>query len=405
MPEFAKYDPGTAIGKFGIERQYNDTLAGVDGQRQVVVDNRSQVHQILKTKPATPGKDLELTIDLDLQAVAELAMDGRNGAVVALDPRTGEVLAMVSRPAFDLNKFTGHIKAADWKAIMDNPDHPMMNRAIQSQLAPGSTFKPIMALAGLETGTVDMSWTVHCAGGASFYGGYHKCHKKTGHGAISLHNAIVNSCDVFFYTLGDKMGINPIAYYANMVGFGHPSWNRSARRGIRHRALARMEAAQLPREVVGRRDHLGGHRAGRADGDAGAIGARDRRHRGGRRLAPSAPGAGTGRDRKARPVGARSGSREGCHRRHVRRGERRRHGHRIRQLEGDRGMRQDGHGAGGVGRFGQAEGRGRNGGQRLVRRFRAARGAGNRGGRSVGSREGRPVCRAHRARCVEGLFR
>jgi penicillin-binding protein 2 len=223
MPEFAKYDPGTAIGKFGIEREYNDTLAGVDGQRQVVVDNRGQVRQILKTKPATSGKDLELTIDLDLQAVAELAMEGRNGAVVALDPRTGEVLAMVSRPAFDLNKFADHIKSADWKAIMDNPDHPMMNRAIQSQLAPGSTFKPIMALAGLETGTVDMNWTVHCAGGASFYGGYHKCHKKTGHGAISLHNAIVNSCDVFFYTLGDKMGINPIAYYANMVGFGHPS--------------------------------------------------------------------------------------------------------------------------------------------------------------------------------------
>ena len=223
MPEFARYDPGTAIGKFGIERQYNDTLAGVDGQRQVVVDNRGQVRQVLKTKPATPGKDLQLTIDLDLQAVAELAMDGRNGAVVALDPRNGEVLAMVSRPAFDLNKFAERIKTADWKAMSDNPDHPMMNRAIQSQLAPGSTFKPIMALAGLETGTVDMSWTVHCAGGATFYGGYHKCHKKSGHGTISLHNAIVNSCDVFFYTLGDKMGINSMAYYANLVGFGHPS--------------------------------------------------------------------------------------------------------------------------------------------------------------------------------------
>jgi len=223
MPEFAKYLAGTAIGKFGIERQYNDTLAGVDGQRQVVVDNRGQVRQILKTKPATSGQDLQLTIDLDLQAVAELAMEGRNGAVVALDPRTGEVLAMVSRPAFDLNKFTGRIKAADWKAIMDSPDHPMMNRAIQSQLAPGSTFKPIMALAGLETGTVDTSWTVHCAGGASFYGGYHKCWQKGGHGAISLHNAIVHSCDVFFYTLGDKMGINNIANYASLVGFGHPT--------------------------------------------------------------------------------------------------------------------------------------------------------------------------------------
>jgi penicillin-binding protein 2 len=195
----------------------------VDGQRQVVVDNRGQVRQILKTKPATPGRDLQLTIDLDLQAVAELAMEGRNGAVVALDPRTGEVLAMVSRPAFDLNKFADHIRSADWKTITDNPDHPMMNRAIQSQLAPGSTFKPIMALAGLETGTVDMNWTVHCAGGASFYGGYHKCHKKSGHGTLSLHNAIVQSCDVFFYTLGDKMGINSMAYYADLVGFGHPT--------------------------------------------------------------------------------------------------------------------------------------------------------------------------------------
>jgi len=223
MPEFARYAPGTNIGKFGIERQYNDTLAGVDGQRQVVVDNRGQVRQVLKTKPATPGKDLQLTIDLDLQAVAELAMDGRNGAVVALDPRTGEVLAMVSRPAFDLNKFAERIKTADWKEIAANPDHPLMNRAIQSQLAPGSTFKPIMALAGLETGTVDMNWAVHCAGGASFYGGYHKCWQKGGHGTISLHNAIVRSCDVFFYTLGDKMGINSIAFYANLVGFGHPS--------------------------------------------------------------------------------------------------------------------------------------------------------------------------------------
>ena len=122
-PEFAKYNQGDVIGKFGIERQYNDTLMGVDGQRQVVVDNRGQVRQTLATKPAVPGKDLQLTIDLDLQAVAELAMEGKNGAVVALDPRTGEVLAMVSRPTFDPNKFAVRIKTKDWKEIADNPDH------------------------------------------------------------------------------------------------------------------------------------------------------------------------------------------------------------------------------------------------------------------------------------------
>lgn len=230
-PQFAKYDPGQIIGKFGIERQYNDWLTGVDGQRQVVVDNVGKVRQVLATKPATPGKDLQLTIDLDLQAVAELSMDSalyeaplhvdhKNGAVVALDPNTGEVLAMVSRPTFDPNRFTGRIKAKDWKEINDNPDHPLLNRAIQDAQSPGSTFKPIMAIAGLETGTMDDHWTVHCSGGASFYGRYYKCHLKSGHGTVDLHKAIVDSCDVYFYTLGYKMGIDHIAYYADIMGYG-----------------------------------------------------------------------------------------------------------------------------------------------------------------------------------------
>ena len=160
-PEFAKYEPGAIIGKFGIERQYNEWLTGVDGQRQVVVDNRGQVRRKLNEKPYVPGKDLQLSIDLDLQAVAELAMDAtmhelhldhKSGSVVALDPRTGEVLAMVSRPTFDPNKFAGGIKAKDWKEINDNPDKPMLNKAIQAQQPPGSTFKPFTALAGLESG-------------------------------------------------------------------------------------------------------------------------------------------------------------------------------------------------------------------------------------------------------------
>ncbi|MGD0498396.1 MAG: penicillin-binding protein 2 [Bryobacteraceae bacterium] len=220
-PEFAKFEPAAVIGQSGIERQYNGTLMGVDGQRQVVVDSRGQVREVLKQKPAIPGKDLQLTIDLDLQAVAELAMDGRNGAVVALDPRTGDVLAMVSRPAFDPNKFTVGIKTRDWKEIADNPDNPLLNRAIQAQQAPGSTFKPIMALAGLETGVIDDKWTVHCPGGATFYGHYYHCWEKKGHGTIALHNAIVHSCDVFFYNVGNKLGIDRIAQYADLVGFGH----------------------------------------------------------------------------------------------------------------------------------------------------------------------------------------
>jgi len=219
-PDFAKYSQGAVIGKFGIERQYNDTLMGVDGERQVVVDNRGKTRETLANKQAIPGKDLQLTLDLDLQAVAELAMEGKNGAVVAMDPRTGEVLAMVSRPTFDPNKFAVHIKSSDWREIADNPDHPLLNRAIQAQDAPGSTFKPIIAIAGLESGAIDDQFAVHCGGGASFYGHYHKCHLKGGHGAVSLHKGIVQSCDVYFYNVGDRTGIDKIAFYANQAGLG-----------------------------------------------------------------------------------------------------------------------------------------------------------------------------------------
>ncbi|HKE22665.1 MAG TPA: penicillin-binding protein 2 [Bryobacteraceae bacterium] len=220
-PAFAKYEPGAVIGKFGIERQYNDTLMGVNGQRQAVVDNRGQVRRVLAEKPAVPGEDLQLTIDLDLQVVAELAMEGRNGAVVALDPRTGEVLAMVSRPTFDPNKFAVHIKSKDWLEIAQNKDNPLLNRAIQAQQAPGSTFKPIVALAGLETKNIDDNFTIHCSGGASFYGHYYHCWQKSGHGTVQLHRGIVQSCDVFFYNVANKVGIDKLAFYANQAGYGH----------------------------------------------------------------------------------------------------------------------------------------------------------------------------------------
>ncbi|HLJ13600.1 MAG TPA: penicillin-binding protein 2 [Bryobacteraceae bacterium] len=220
-PEFAKYSEGEVVGKDGIERQYNDSLMGIDGQRQVRVDSLGKEREVLKSKDAIPGHNLQLTIDLDLQAVAELSMENRKGAVVALDPRSGEVLAMVSRPSFDPNIFGGHIRAEDWKAIANNPDHPLLNRAIQAQLAPGSTFKPIMALAGLESGIIDDGFKVHCSGGAMFYGRYFKCFEKEGHGTVDLHKGIVRSCDVFFYNVGNKLGIDRIAKYAEMAGLGH----------------------------------------------------------------------------------------------------------------------------------------------------------------------------------------
>ncbi len=218
--EFAKYNPGAVIGKFGIERQYNDTLMGTDGERQVEVDNRGTPRKVLQTTDAIPGKNLQLTIDLDLQVVADLVMEGKKGAIVALDPRNGEILAMASRPTFDPNKFTARIKSADLKELTSDPNMPFLNRAIQSQLAPGSTFKPIMALAGLETGIIDRDWTVTCPGGASFYGQYYRCWAPRGHGRISMLRGIVESCDVYFYNVGDRIGIENIAHYADLVGFG-----------------------------------------------------------------------------------------------------------------------------------------------------------------------------------------
>jgi len=218
--EFANHNPGDSIGKAGIERFYNEQLMGIDGQRQVRVDNRMNTREQLGIKEAQPGRDLKLTIDLDLQVVAELAMSDKRGSVVALDPRTGEILALVSTPAYDPNHFVGRIDAKSYAELVNNPYKPLFNRAVQAQLAPGSTFKPIVALAALEQGLIDDNFTVHCTGGATWYGNYHACHKKTGHGTVNLHQAIAQSCDVFFYAVGNKLGIDMIAQYAEMAGLG-----------------------------------------------------------------------------------------------------------------------------------------------------------------------------------------
>jgi penicillin-binding protein 2 len=152
--EFMFYEPGAEIGKAGIERQYNDILTGTDGRRLVEVDSSGRERKLFGTVEAKPGRSIRLTLDLDLQVVAELAMNNRKGAVVALDPRSGEVLALVSRPTFDPNKFVGGISAEDWRRVKRDPDHPMMNRAIQAQLAPGSAFKPAAPLSIRDTSVV-----------------------------------------------------------------------------------------------------------------------------------------------------------------------------------------------------------------------------------------------------------
>src|SRR5436305_6176579 len=153
QPQWELYNPGDVVGKSGVELQYNNLLMGKNGSRQVVVNSHGkEMGQQKEEKPAEAGKQLKLTIDVDLQIAAEQALDGRNGAIVALDPRTGEILAMVSRPTYDPNKFAVRIRKDEWSKLVNDDDHPVLNKAIQDEVAPGSVFKIIMATAGLQEG-------------------------------------------------------------------------------------------------------------------------------------------------------------------------------------------------------------------------------------------------------------
>ncbi len=216
-PRYAAYEPGDVVGKAGVEESYDQLLRGQDGSRDVIVDSRGREVGYLRTQHATPGQDLRLTIDNDLQRAAELALGDRQGAIVAMDPRNGEILAMVSRPSFDPNDFAVRIDRTAWNKLITDPEHPLLNKAIQAQLAPGSTFKVLMSVAGLEEG-IAQNLRVECNGGANFYGHYYHCDEK--HGLVDIHNAIPMSCDTFYYTLADKLGIDRISRYATEFGYG-----------------------------------------------------------------------------------------------------------------------------------------------------------------------------------------
>ena len=221
QPQWELYNPGDIVGMSGVEQYYNDMLMGKNGFRQVLVNSRGKEVGTLSDLPAAPGKQLKLTIDLDMQIAAEEALDGRNGAIVAMDPRNGEILAMVSRPAFDPNEFAVRIRRDEWNALVTDPGKPLLNKAIQAQLAPGSVFKVIMATAGLQE-NIAQDLIVTCGGGKTFYGRYFKCW-ITGHGShgtVGISKAIYQSCDSYFYTLAEKLGIERIAKYATMLGLG-----------------------------------------------------------------------------------------------------------------------------------------------------------------------------------------
>jgi penicillin-binding protein 2 len=216
-PRYAFYSPGDVVGRSGVEQTYDALLRGTDGSRDVIVNSHGKELGHLGQELAIPGKDLKLTIDLDVQMAAEKALDGKVGAIVAMDPHTGEILALVSRPTFDPNQFSVRLTKSYWNEILNNPDHPLLNKVTQAQLAPGSTFKVIMSVAGLQE-NIAQTMHVMCNGGADFYGHYFKCDKR--HGMLDIENAIPLSCDTFFYTLANRLGIDTIAHYATSLGFG-----------------------------------------------------------------------------------------------------------------------------------------------------------------------------------------
>ena len=219
MPQFELYNAGDVVGISGVERQYNTMLMGTNGSRQALVDSHGREVGRLGETEAVPGKQLRLTVDIDLQIAAEQALAGKNGAIVAMDPRTGEILAMVSGPTFDPNDFAVHVSRDQWNKLVTDPDKPLLNKAIQAQLAPGSTFKIIMSVAGWQE-NIAQTLHVNCTGGAEFYGRRFGCWVKGGHGPVTLEKAIYQSCDVFFYTLAEKLGIDRIAKYATDLGLG-----------------------------------------------------------------------------------------------------------------------------------------------------------------------------------------
>ncbi|HSB88111.1 MAG TPA: penicillin-binding protein 2 [Ilumatobacteraceae bacterium] len=225
--EYQGVESGTIVGQSGIEQVYNRLLMGTEGIKSVIVNSVGrEIEQVSQQNPKE-GRRLQLTIDADLQKAAE---DGfrhfgevqsggpYNGAAVVLDPRSGEVLSMVSLPAYDPNKFAVGIDAATWKSLNSDPLRPLNNRALQGRYSPGSTFKIVVATAALEEGVATPETRVHCSGGAVFYGRYFQCHLKGGHGTLDMRQGIEKSCNVYFYTLGNMVGIDRLAKWAANLG-------------------------------------------------------------------------------------------------------------------------------------------------------------------------------------------
>ncbi|MDI7260669.1 MAG: penicillin-binding protein 2 [Thermodesulfobacteriota bacterium] len=218
--KYGTYRMGSMTGKYGVEYQWETELRGIDGGRQIEVDALGREIKPLRSVQSFPGNNLILTIDFDLQKVAEEAYQDKNGALIAMDPRTGRLLAMVSKPSFDPSIFARNITLEEWRGLTAHPFHPLQNKGIQGQYPPGSVFKIVTAIAGLETGAITPNTQIACTGVFPYGNRDFRCWKEGGHGTVNLYRAIVESCDTYFYQVGLKVGVDAIAHYAGELGLG-----------------------------------------------------------------------------------------------------------------------------------------------------------------------------------------
>jgi penicillin-binding protein 2 len=218
-----RYRRGDMVGQSGLERLLDEFLRGRDGGERIEVDALGRPVRLIQQTEPHPGAQVITTIDRRIQEAAERAMEGHAGAVVVMDPRNGDVLAMVSTPAFEIDQFTGTIDRNAWLRVIRDPEHPLLNRTLQSQYAPGSVFKIVVAAAGLQEGTLTPLDRVNCTGEFHLGAWTFKDWKEGGHGTVDLHRGIAQSCNVYFYQAGLKVGGTTIARYATAFGFGQPT--------------------------------------------------------------------------------------------------------------------------------------------------------------------------------------
>ena len=220
QPAFQSLAPGDIVGKAGLERFYNARVKGTKGQEKVFINSIGQITRVVEKIPAQKGQDLPISIDLEIQKKAEEMMEGQKGAVVAIDPRSGEVLCMVSKPEFDPNLFIGHLSRQQWQELLDDPDKPLQNKVIQGTFAPGSIFKILVASAALGENLIDPQTTFYCPGQTEMLGRIVHCWNASGHGSVQLMEAITNSCNIYFYNVGLKVGVDRIHNWAVRMGLG-----------------------------------------------------------------------------------------------------------------------------------------------------------------------------------------